>query len=111
MPTQEAQERFAAIAKALGAEEGVSVGQDGKKGFGSSALRINGRIFAMVSSRGCLVFKLPKARVQALEASGAGQKFDPGHGRLMKEWLELSPQFSGWLALSREALAFVGSQA
>jgi len=78
----------------------VSVGRSGKKGFGSSALQVGGHIFAMVSSKGGLVLKLPKARVQELEAAGAGDKFDPGHGRLMKEWVVLSPEFKGWLLTS-----------
>ena len=33
----------------------------------------------------------------------------PGHGRLMKEWLAVSPKSKlDWLALAKEALAFVG---
>jgi hypothetical protein len=85
------------------------VGSPGKKGFGSSALQVNGKIFAMVSSRGSFVVKLPKHRVESLEASGAGQRFDPCHGRLMKEWLALQPTSKeNWLSLAREAMRFVG---
>jgi hypothetical protein len=51
-------------------------------------------------SKGRLVVKLPRQRIDALVATGAGERFDPGHGRLMKEWLPLA----------REALAFVASQ-
>jgi hypothetical protein len=66
----------------------------------------------MVSSKGSFVVKLPKRRVEELEASGAGQRFDPGHGRLMKEWLALEPDSTAaWLALAREALNFVGRTA
>ena len=46
------QGRFAAIVEALAHEQGVTVGSPGKKGFGSSALQVDGKIFAMVSSRG-----------------------------------------------------------
>ena len=88
----ETQKRFAAIVEALGVESGVSVGQRGKKGFGSSALQINGKIFAKDSSAGRFVLKLPKSRVEALESCGVGQKFDPGQGCLMKEWLALDPK-------------------
>jgi hypothetical protein len=103
-----AQRRFEFIVEALSSEPGVSVGA-GKKGFGSSALKVGDKIFAMVSSKGQFVVKLPKQRVDALVASGVGERFDPGHGRLMKEWLALEPT-SGedWLALATEALRFVG---
>jgi len=59
----------------------------GKKGFGSGALKANGKIFAMVSSQGAFVVKLPKERVDELVAFGKGERFDPGHGRAMKEWI------------------------
>lgn len=105
------QERFAAIVDALAKEQGVTVGSSGKKGFGSSALQVNGKIFAMVSSKGSFVVKLPKHRAESLEASGAGHRFDPGHGRLMKEWLSLeATSKEDWLSLAREAMRFVGQE-
>lgn len=108
-PSLETQRRFKAVAHALAKEPNVTVGAAGKKGFGSSALQVGGKIFAMVSSSGNFVVKLPKQRIEALEASGAGRRFDPGHGRLMKEWLSLDPASEeDWLALAREALRFVG---
>lgn len=102
--------QFMVIARTLAAEDpGVSIGADGKKGFGASALKVGGKIFAMVSSDGAFVVKLPKGRVDELEAAGQGRRFDPGHGRLMKEWLALDPGSSqDRLALAREALRFVG---
>lgn len=103
------QSQFAVIVEALEGEKNVSIGQRGKKGFGSSALQVNGKIFAMVSSAGNFVVKLPKDRVVALETLGVGEKFDPGHGRKMKEWLALHTTSSNeWLPLAREALSFVG---
>jgi hypothetical protein len=109
--TSEVQHRFAAVVAALSGEPGVSVGQRGKKGFGSSALQVNGKIFAMVSSEGALVLKLPRQRVEELEARGVGQRFDPGHGRLMKEWLALHHPATGeCLSLAREALQFVSGE-
>jgi hypothetical protein len=99
------EERYAVLVGAFVGRPGVS--RDGK-GFGASALKVGGRIFAMLSSRGDFVVKLPRDRVDALVASGAGDRFDPGHGRLMKEWFAVRPG-SGldWLALSEEALLFV----
>ncbi len=41
----------------------------------------------MISSKGKFVVKLPRQRVDALVATGEGERFDPGHGRLMKEWI------------------------
>lgn len=99
---------FAAIADALSRRPGVTLGARGKKGFGSSALQVDGRIFAMVSARGQFVVKLPQQRVQALEAQGVGTRFDPGHGRLMREWLALAGGSDAqWLPLAEEALEFV----
>ena len=105
------QRRFADVVERLASEAKVSVGQTGKKGFGSSALQVNGKIFAMISSADAFVVKLPKQRVEELEAAGVGQKFDPGRGRLMKEWLAVHPKSKqSWLALAREALSYVGSK-
>jgi len=109
--SEEVLKRFAAVVEALISEGGVSVGQKGKKGFGSSALQVNGKIFAMISSSGSFVVKLPKQRVEELEVSGVGAKFNPGHGRLMKEWLALNQDSTRrFLPLAREALRFVGSK-
>jgi hypothetical protein len=59
MPTEltETQRRFAAIARALAGEARVTLGSSEKKGFGSSALQIDSKIFAMVSSKGDFVVK------------------------------------------------------
>jgi hypothetical protein len=100
-------ERYAALGAVLLGQPGVS---QGGRGFGSTALRVHGRIFVMLTD-GRLVLKLPARRVDELIASGDGQRFDPGHGRLMKEWLSLEPASGAeWLALAREAMAFVGSR-
>jgi hypothetical protein len=36
--------------------------------------------------KGRFVAKLPRGRVDELVSGGSGEYFDPGHGRLMKEW-------------------------
>ena len=59
MAVQDAHARYARIVKALLKEEGVSVGAE-TKGFGSSALKVYGRIFAMVDAKGSFVVKLPR---------------------------------------------------
>jgi len=102
-------ERFAKIVASLKRSPKVSVGA-AKKGFGSSALCVGGKIFAMVSSKGSFVVKLPKARVDALVESGVGARFEPAKGRVMKEWLAVDPASdTDWLSLAREALKFVGA--
>jgi TfoX/Sxy family transcriptional regulator of competence genes len=110
MPTITPEQRFAAVAEALLSHPGVTLGSPEKRGFGSSALQVNGKIFAMVSQER-LVVKLPRQRVDALLASGAGERFSPRHdGRLMKEWLAVAPSYTEpWLPLVREALEFVAS--
>ncbi|MGA7612135.1 MAG: TfoX/Sxy family protein [Xanthobacteraceae bacterium] len=76
--------------------------------FGSNGLKVDGKLFALFT-QGTLVVKLPKDRVAALVAKGDGKPLDPGHGRLMKEWLTVvSPKLS-WSALAKEAHAFVAT--
>jgi hypothetical protein len=72
----------------------------------SYGLKVNGKIFVMFP-RGTFVAKLPKARVDALVASGDGEPFDPGHGRLMKEWLVVHNMSLDLVALAKEAYDFV----
>jgi TfoX/Sxy family transcriptional regulator of competence genes len=74
--------------------------------FGSNGLKVNGRLFALFTQE-TLVVKLSRARVLDLGSAGMGQPFDPGHGRLMKEWLIVTTQKASWLALAREAYEFV----
>ncbi len=83
--------------------------ETGKRGkFGSDALKVDGKIFAMLS-RGELVLKLPRSRVDELIASGVGTRFDPGHGRVMKEWVTVDAGRAGtWRELADEARSFVG---
>ncbi len=103
--------KFAKIVAALRRSRGVTVGA-AKRGFGSSALCVGGKIFAMVSSKGNFVVKLPRKRVDALIESGAGVRFEPGPGRVMKEWLAVDPAADvDWLVLAREARQFVGGDA
>jgi hypothetical protein len=107
MPASNA-ERYTALVRAFAGRPGVA--QEGT-GFGSSALKVHGRIFAMLSSRDQFVVKLPRRRVDALIASGDGERYDAGRGRVMKEWLAVRPSSSlEWEAVASEALAFVGGQ-
>lgn len=101
------EERFALLVAEFLGNPAVTP-PSGKK-FGTAGLKVHNKIFALLS-RGKLVVKLPRQRVDALVATGAGTRFDPRQdGRLMKEWIVLeSTDQEEWLALAQEALAFVG---
>jgi hypothetical protein len=105
---RDADSLFERLAERFGANPAVTLPSSGKGGgFGASALKVDGKIFAMVS-RGELVVKLPRDRVDELIASGTGTRFDPGHGRVMKEWVAIAPRHSrSWPKLADEALKFL----
>ena len=103
-PENQTEARFAAIVDALARTPGVTHSNARSRLFGRSALKAHDKIFAMVSSHGEFVVKLPKARVDALVAMGAGERFDVNRGRPMKEWFEVrSESPEEWLELAREA--------
>lgn len=82
-----------------------------RRAFGSTSLKTDGRIFAMLV-RGRLVVKLPAARVTQLVEDGAGERFDPGKGRVQKEWLSVFAEHEGtWRALADEAESYVAQRA
>jgi TfoX/Sxy family transcriptional regulator of competence genes len=77
--------------------------------FGSTGLKIHGKTFAMLV-KGHLVVKLPRDRVDHLVDTGAGQRFDPGHGRQMREWVSLAQvDRATCRTLMAEALTFTTS--
>ena len=97
---------FSLIVDVFANDGQVSCGKG--KGFGSGALKVNGKIFAMMSSKEKFVVKLPKKRVDDLVNFGKGEHFDPGHGRLMKQWVVLKVAKSDWVDFAKEAKRFVG---
>jgi hypothetical protein len=81
--------------------------REGQGKFGSRGLKVDGKVFAM-PSKGRLVVKLPRARVEALLASKKGQRYVLG-ARTMKEWVAVPDGTAAtWRALAREARKFVG---
>jgi hypothetical protein len=111
-------DRFDDLCTELVGIEGVTPPRGGG-GFGRSALRYNGKIFAMLV-RGSLVVKLPAHRVEELVAAGQGVPFDANKGTPMKEWLSLDPEADrddrdrsdpAWLTVALEALDFARSLA
>ena len=99
-------ELFAALCDEFAGTPGVTVPGSGRQGFGSSALKINNSIFAMlVGDR--VVVKLPRTRVTELIESGVGEPFDAGKGKPMKEWVGLLGDEGTCRQLVGEALSFV----
>jgi hypothetical protein len=80
----------------------------GGKGFGATGLKVDGKLFALVSSRSQFVVKLPKTRVEALVKQPGFEYFDTGKGRLMREWVATGIVDARWSELAREARRFVG---
>jgi hypothetical protein len=99
------EDRYRDLVDELIGADGVTPPRGGS-GFGRSALRFHGKIFAMFV-RGRLVVKLPAERVEELIAAGEGVHFDANKGTPMREWLSLDPGSARpWLALATEALDF-----
>jgi hypothetical protein len=101
----ELRERYDDLIDALIGEPGVTP-PNRKSGFGRSALRYNGKIFAMFV-RGRLTLKLPEQRVSELVGGGHGVSFDANKGVPYREWFSLGPDDKrDWLELATEALSF-----
>jgi hypothetical protein len=98
-------EGFDAVVRAFAADPEVTPPGVGK-GFGSRALKANGKIFAMISSKGEFVVKLPHTRTAELVTSGRARYFDAGRGKPMKEWAVVIGGEQLWLALAKEAREF-----
>jgi hypothetical protein len=102
--------RFAVLVEELRGEPGVTPPEPGARAFGGDALKVDGRIFAMLV-RGELVVKLPAPRVAAEVAAGRGRAFEGSRGRPMKEWLVVADaDVATWSSIVRAALAFVGGR-
>ena len=103
--------QFATLVSTMLSRSEATYGRDESRGarrsFGATSLKANGKIFAMlVNDR--LVVKLPAERVDELVAEGVGDRFDPGHGRIQKQWLSVRADSADvWLDLATAAEAFV----
>ena len=104
--------RWQALVSDVLAEGIATYGNEGgpQRAFGSTSLKTGGKIFAMlVKDR--LVVKLPAARVSELVEDGVGERFDPGHGRIQKEWLAVyGDDPDAWRELATESEAFVAKR-
>lgn len=81
-----------------------------RRAFGATSLKTDGKIFAMLV-KGRLVVKLPAERVSDLVEAEVGERFDPGHGRIQKEWLSVAgDDIDVWRTLATESEAFVAKR-
>jgi hypothetical protein len=103
--TSSAAELFEALCAEYAAKPGVTLPGE-SRGFGSSALKVNNSIFAMLVD-GRLVVKLPAQRVGELIKNATGEPFDAGKGKPMKEWVGLVGDEGTCRELVAEAFAFV----
>jgi len=70
------------------------------------SLKIRKKMFAMLN-KGRYIVKLPKERVEKLLNSGNGLPYDPGNGKIMKEWVIIPEDYSDkWIEYASEAKEF-----
>lgn len=114
MPTAPSESRaataYAALARRFEGEPRISLPAPERGKFGRNALKVDGKIFAMLV-KGALAVKLSPAEVDAATRAGHGAPLSMGRGRVMKEWLVLGEPSPRWLAFAQRALAFVGGEA
>lgn len=75
--------------------------------FGSEGLRIRGKVFAFMGHRDGLIAKLPRERIDELEATGRAERMVMRE-RAMREWVFVGADEADlWPAVVSEAYAFV----
>ena len=99
-------ENFALVVNAFAADRSVSL-PGASKGFGSGSLKVRGKIFAMMASKGEFVVKLPKDRVAKMVADGEAELFNPTYKKPMKEWAVILNGDVSWVELAKEAYLYV----
>jgi len=70
------------------------------------SLKTRKKIFMMLN-KGIYVVKLPKERVDDLISTDEGKPYDPGNGRIIKEWVIIPIKNSDkWIDLAAEGKDF-----
>jgi len=106
-PNSSADDLYRVVAQ----HHGIALSAQRGPGFGSNALKADGKIFAALSN-GRLLIKLPAGRIEALIEAKIGERFSTGPGRIKKEWVTVAPSSADeWLRLSDEARRHVLSRA
>ena len=60
-------------------------------------------------SKGNLILKLPDKRVDELVSLGEGTRYDPGRGKVQKEWLAVKAGSTS-LSFAKEAMKYAASK-
>lgn len=77
-------------------------------GRGAQGLKVGAKMFAMFS-KGDLLLKMPPERVAALIAAKRGLPYDPGTGKVMKNYVVIpAAKKRSWIKLCEEAAAAAG---
>ncbi|MHA1121684.1 MAG: hypothetical protein ACTSUW_06085 [Candidatus Heimdallarchaeota archaeon] len=70
------------------------------------SLKIKRKMFVFLNKENITV-KLPKERVTELLESGEGLPYDPGNGKIMKEWVTIPlASLDKWIAYANEGMKF-----
>jgi hypothetical protein len=101
---QKASDAADALYAVLAARYAAKPAAGQSKGFGSNALKVNGKIFASLS-RGRLLVKLPEARVDLLIKSKKGLRFSTGVSRKNGSPSGRPPRRNGWRSPTRRGLS------
>jgi len=71
------------------------------------SIKTKKKMFAMLNKSEKFILKLPKERVQELLSAGEGKPYDPGNGKIMKEWVIIPMEVKDqWIDLTSEAMKF-----
>lgn len=104
----QAEAAYAALACRFEDQPRVSLPADKRGKFGSNALKVDGKIFAMLV-KGALAVKLSPAAVESATTAGRGEPLSMGR-RVMKEWLLVREPSQRWYAMAELARAFVAGE-
>ena len=92
---------YAAVKAHFADVDGVTV----NAGRGAQGLKVGSKMIAMFG-KGDLLLKLPPERVQAHIAAGRGLPYDPGTGKVLKNYLVVpAAKKRSWIRLCEEAAA------
>ncbi len=95
---------YAAVKAHFERVEGVTV----NSGRGAQGMKVGTKMFAMFG-KGDLLLKMPPERVAALVAAGRGLPYDPGNGKVMKNYVLIpAAKKRSWIKLCEEAAAAAG---
>jgi hypothetical protein len=100
---------YAALGRRFADQPRITIPAEKRGKFGNNALKVDGKIFAMLV-RGALAVKLPPAEVESATIAGHGEPLAMGPGRVMKGWLVVNEPSPRWYTFAERARAFVAGE-